>query len=71
MTVDNLAAPARRQDRLALGLMKELVLIREADERGNCRAGGRTGLPGQGPAAHPGGAGGVNADTSQRRSPGA
>jgi hypothetical protein len=32
MTVDNLAARARRLDRLALGLMKEGVLIREADD---------------------------------------
>ena len=32
MTVDNLAARARRLDRLVLGLMKEVVLIREADD---------------------------------------
>ena len=31
MTVD-MAAPARRLGRLALGLMKEVVLIREADD---------------------------------------
>jgi hypothetical protein len=31
-TVDNLAARARRLDRLALGLRKEVVLIREADD---------------------------------------
>jgi hypothetical protein len=30
MTVDNLAARARRLDRLAMGLMKEVVLIRQA-----------------------------------------
>jgi hypothetical protein len=32
MTVDNLAARARRLDRLAMGLMMEVVLIREADD---------------------------------------
>ena len=32
MTVDNLAARARRLDRLAMGLMMEGVLIREADD---------------------------------------
>jgi hypothetical protein len=32
MTVDNLAARARRLDRLALGLMKEVAVIREADD---------------------------------------
>jgi hypothetical protein len=32
MTVDNLAARARRLDRLAMGLMKEVVLMREADD---------------------------------------
>jgi hypothetical protein len=32
MTVDNLAARARRLDRLALGLMEEVMLIREADD---------------------------------------
>jgi hypothetical protein len=33
MTVDNLAARARRLDRLALGLMKEVAIIRQADDR--------------------------------------
>ena len=32
MTVDNLAARARRLDLLVRGLMKEVVLIREADD---------------------------------------
>jgi hypothetical protein len=32
MTADNLAARARGLDRLAMGLMKEVVLIREADD---------------------------------------
>ena len=32
MTVDNLAARARRLDRLAIGFMKEVVLIRQADD---------------------------------------
>jgi hypothetical protein len=32
VTADNLAARARRLDRLALGLMREVVLIREADD---------------------------------------
>jgi hypothetical protein len=32
MTVDDLAARARRLDRLVRGLMKEVVVIREADD---------------------------------------
>jgi hypothetical protein len=32
MTVDNLAARARRLGRLAMGLMREVVLIRQADD---------------------------------------
>jgi hypothetical protein len=32
MTVDNLAARARRLDLLVRGLMKEVVVIREADD---------------------------------------
>jgi hypothetical protein len=32
MTADNLAARARRLDRLVRGFMKEVVLIREADD---------------------------------------